>query len=147
MEKLPDPVQYAIPAFVALIIIEMIWAKRRAPEKYEPKDTLNSLLFGFGSTVAGALFGAVMIGVAYSAYALRPETIPWTWWAWGLCFILDDLAYYAFHRSAHRVRWFWASHVNHHSSQHYNLSTALRQSWTGFFAFGFIFRLCSYCSL
>jgi sterol desaturase/sphingolipid hydroxylase (fatty acid hydroxylase superfamily) len=141
MEKLPDPVQYAIPAFVALIIIEMIWAKRRAPEKYEPKDTLNSLLFGFGSTIAGALFGSLMIGIAYSAYALRPITIPWTWWAWGLCFILDDLAYYAFHRSAHRVRWFWASHVNHHSSQHYNLSTALRQTWTGFFAVGFIFRL------
>jgi sterol desaturase/sphingolipid hydroxylase (fatty acid hydroxylase superfamily) len=39
------------------------------------------------------------------------------------------------------VRWFWASHVIHHSSQHYNLSTALRQTWTGFFSLGFIFRL------
>src|SRR3546814_2660511 len=46
-----------------------------------------------------------------------------------------------FHRSAHRVRWFWASHVIHHSSQHYNLSTALRQTWTGFFSLSFIFRL------
>ena len=63
------------------------------------------------------------------------------WWAWILCFFLDDLAYYAFHRSAHRVRWFWASHVIHHSSQHYNLSTALRQTWTGFFSLTFLFRL------
>ena len=39
------------------------------------------------------------------------------------------------------MRWFWASHVNHHSSQHYNLSTALRQTWTGFIAVSFIFRL------
>ena len=46
-----------------------------------------------------------------------------------------------FHRTAHRVRWFWASHVIHHSSQHYNLTTALRQTWTGFFSFGFLFRL------
>jgi sterol desaturase/sphingolipid hydroxylase (fatty acid hydroxylase superfamily) len=46
-----------------------------------------------------------------------------------------------FHRTAHRVRWFWASHVNHHSSQHYNLSTALRQTWTGFIAGSFAFRL------
>lgn len=46
-----------------------------------------------------------------------------------------------FHRSAHRMRWFWASHVVHHSSRHYNLSTALRQSWTGFLAPGFLFRL------
>src|SRR5690606_32853211 len=42
---------------------------------------------------------------------------------------------------AHRVRWFWAAHVNHHSSQHYNLSTALRQTWTGFIALSFVFRL------
>ena len=55
--------------------------------------------------------------------------------------MLDDLAYYWFHRTAHRVRWFWASHVNHHSSQHYNLSTALRQTWTGSIALGFVFRL------
>ncbi len=53
----------------------------------------------------------------------------------------DDLAYYWLHRTGHRVRWFWASHVNHHSSQHYNLSTALRQTWTGFFTLSFAFRL------
>jgi len=76
-------------------------------------------------------------------YRLFDIGIAWKqwWWAWILCFVLDDLAYYAFHRSAHRVRWFWASHVIHHSSQHYNLSTALRQTWTGFFSLGFIFRL------
>jgi sterol desaturase/sphingolipid hydroxylase (fatty acid hydroxylase superfamily) len=51
-----------------------------------------------------------------------------------LCFVLDDFAYYWAHRSGHRVRWFWASHLNHHTSQHYNLSTALRQTWTGFIA-------------
>lgn len=54
---------------------------------------------------------------------------------------LDDLAYYWFHRTAHRVRWFWASHVVHHSSQHYNLSTPLRQTWTGFLSLAFLFRL------
>ena len=138
---LPNPVDYAVPAFIGLIVIEMIWAKLRAPEKYEPRDTLTSLAFGLGSSVAGLLVGGMAIGVAFATYQFRIITIPWTWWAWGLCFILDDLAYYAFHRSAHRVRWFWASHVNHHSSQHYNLSTALRQSWTSFFALGFIFRM------
>lgn len=138
---LPNPVDYAVPAFVLLIGIEMIWAKRRAPEKYEPKDTLTSLAFGFGSTVVGALVGGLVLALSFKVYEIRLTTIPFTWWAWIVCFVLDDLAYYAFHRSAHRVRWFWASHVNHHSSQHYNLSTALRQTWTGFFALGFIFRL------
>ena len=82
-----------------------------------------------------------VIAVSLWAYDFRLMTIPFAWWAWILCFFIDDLAYYAFHRSAHRVRWFWASHVNHHSSQHYNLSTALRQTWTGFFAISFIFRV------
>lgn len=138
---LPDPVDYAVPGFILLIIIEMVWARYRAPEKYEPKDTLMSLAFGFGSSVAGVLTGAFVVAAFFWAYQFRITSIPFVWWAWIVCFLLDDLAYYAFHRTAHRSRWFWASHVNHHSSQHYNLSTALRQTWTGFFAGVFIFRL------
>ena len=139
--ELFNPVDYAVPAFVVLVIIEMLWARKRAPEKYEPRDTLTSLALGTGSTVAGALFGTTMLAVALWGYEYRITTIPWTWWAWIACFVLDDFFYYVFHRSAHRVRWFWAAHVNHHSSQHYNLSTALRQTWTGFFALTFLFRL------
>jgi len=102
-------------------------------------------MLGTVSQVAGALVGAAVIGMAVWVYQYRLFDIgiafkQW-WWAWILCFFLDDLAYYAFHRSAHRVRWFWASHVIHHSSQHYNLSTALRQTWTGFFSLTFLFRL------
>jgi sterol desaturase/sphingolipid hydroxylase (fatty acid hydroxylase superfamily) len=141
MDKFSDPVDYAVPVFVLLIIVEMIWAKRNAPHSYEPKDTLNSLLFGFGSSVAGVVFGAASIALFATAAQHQVINIPFAWWAWALCFVLDDLAYYVFHRAAHRVRWFWAAHVNHHSSQHYNLSTALRQTWTGFLAINFIFRL------
>ena len=51
--------------------------------------------------------------------------------AWVVLFVLDDFTYYWFHRISHECRFWWAAHVNHHSSQHYNLSTAARQSWTG----------------
>ena len=139
--KLPNPIDFAVPVFVLLILIEIMWAKRNAPEKYEPRDTLTSLAFGVGSTAAGALTAGLVVTLFYGAYQYRLFDIGWMWWAWIICFVVDDLAYYLFHRSAHQVRWFWASHVNHHSSQHYNLSTALRQSWTGFIALGFIFRL------
>lgn len=141
MPNLPPIIDWAVPGFVLLIVIEIAWARRRAPAAYEPRDTLSSLGFGLGSTVAGALTASLVLGLLLWLYQFRLFTIPWSWWAWALCFILDDLAYYVFHRSAHRVRWFWASHVNHHSSQHYNLSTALRQTWTGFIAVSFIFRL------
>ena len=141
MPELFSPIDYAVPAFIILIVAEMLWARRRAPEKYEPRDTLTSLALGTGSTVAGALSGALVFSLAMWIYENRVFEIGWVWWAWPLCFVLDDLAYYWAHRSGHRVRWFWASHVNHHSSQHYNLSTALRQTWTGFIALGFIFRI------
>jgi sterol desaturase/sphingolipid hydroxylase (fatty acid hydroxylase superfamily) len=138
---LPNPVDYAIPAFIALILVELWWAKRRAPHAYEPRDTLTSLALGTGSTVAGALVGGMVVALAVWLHQFALFDIGWVWWAWPLCFLLDDLAYYWFHRTAHRVRWFWASHVIHHSSQHYNLSTALRQTWTGFFSLAFLFRL------
>lgn len=136
-----NPVSYAVPGFVLLVLLEMLWAWRKSPDSYEPSDTLTSLAMGLGSTIAG-LLTAGLVGSAFAAaYQYRLFEIGWVWWAWAACFILDDLAYYWFHRTAHRVRWFWASHVNHHSSQHYNLSTALRQTWTGTIAFSFIFRL------
>lgn len=144
---MPDfsPTQYAVPLFVVAIVAEMLWAWRRNPHAYEPMDTLVSLAFGLGSTVAGALFGGFAAFVFLEAYQYRlfdmgPEW--WSiWWAWPLCFLLDDLKYYWVHRAGHRIRWMWAAHVNHHSSQHYNLSTALRQSWTGAFTFGLLFAL------
>lgn len=145
MNNLPNPVDYAVPVFILLIIIEMFIALRRDRSRYSVQDTMNSLMLGVGSQIAGALTGAAVVAMAVWLYQFRLFDIGigfrnW-WWAWILCFFLDDLAYYVFHRSAHRVRLFWASHVVHHSSQHYNLSTALRQTWTGFFSLTFLFRM------
>ncbi|HTN15568.1 MAG TPA: sterol desaturase family protein [Sphingomonadaceae bacterium] len=136
-----DPVNYAVPAFILLVLAEMIWARWRHPQAYEPRDTAVSLAFGLGSTVAGALTASLVLAMLVKLHEYRLFDIGWQWWAWPLCFVLDDLAYYWSHRFGHRIRWFWASHVNHHSSQHYNLSTALRQTWTGFIAISFVFRL------
>jgi len=139
--SLPDPVDYAIPGFIALVLAEMLVARAKNRRRYCPKDTLTSLMLGFGSGIAGILTAGAVFALATWTHQYRLFDIGYIWWAWPLCFVLDDLAYYAFHRSAHRVRWFWASHVIHHSSQHYNLSTALRQTWTGFFSLAFLFRL------
>ncbi|MGB7406286.1 MAG: sterol desaturase family protein, partial [Pacificimonas sp.] len=140
---LPDPVQLAIPAFVALIVAELVWVrvKGRRAGHYEWRDTATSLLMGLGSTVSGVLFGGFLVAIALFAAQYRVVDLGWAWWVWILCILADDLAYYAFHRAAHRVRWFWASHVVHHSSQHYNLSTALRQTWTGTISLTFLFSL------
>ena len=139
--RLPDPVLLAIPGFVLLIAVEMVIARARDPMRYCPRDTFTSMALGLGSTIAGALAGGLVFAIATWFWQFRLFTIGWGWYWFVLAFVLDDLAYYVFHRSAHRVRWFWASHVVHHSSQHYNLSTALRQTWTGFLSLAFLFRL------
>ena len=67
---------------------------------------------------------------------------PHKWWTWVILFFADDLAFYWYHRTSHVVRVFWASHVVHHSSEHYNLSTALRQPWVPMTALPFWLPLC-----
>ena len=78
----------------------------------------------------GRVAGFAAVAVYAALYELTPLRLdPGDWWVWPLLFFADDLAYYWFHRVSHESRLFWASHVVHHSSQHYNLSTALRQTW------------------
>jgi sterol desaturase/sphingolipid hydroxylase (fatty acid hydroxylase superfamily) len=137
----PDPVQMAVPVFIVSMIVEMFMIRAGARGDYDWRDTGTSLAMGFGNTFAAVLFGASIVGLGVWLSQFRIIDIPATWWSLALCFVGEDFFYYWFHRSAHRVRWFWASHVIHHSSQHYNLSTALRQTWTGFFSLSFAFRL------
>jgi sterol desaturase/sphingolipid hydroxylase (fatty acid hydroxylase superfamily) len=130
---------YAAPFFVLMMGLEILAFRREAQEHadeqaaligYEAKDTRTSLTMGIGSVVVNAFWHLVLIAVWAAAYELTPLRVPSDlWWAWVLLFFADDAAYYWFHRVSHVVRVFWASHVVHHSSQHYNLSTALRQTW------------------
>jgi sterol desaturase/sphingolipid hydroxylase (fatty acid hydroxylase superfamily) len=129
---LPNAVTLATPIFVALVVLEAILTRRgRIKGSYETRDTATSLIMGFGSLIGGLLFAWIGIDAIVFAYRFRLFEIGFVWWAFPLAFVLDDLAYYWVHRIGHRSRWFWASHVVHHSSQHFNLSTALRQTWTG----------------
>jgi sterol desaturase/sphingolipid hydroxylase (fatty acid hydroxylase superfamily) len=141
MPQLPDPVLYAIPAFLGLILIELWAVHAGARGRYEAKDAFASLAMGVGNMLTGILAAGLVVSAALWVFEHRLFELKYVWWLWPLCFVLDDFFYYIFHRCAHRCRWFWASHVIHHSSQHYNLTTALRQTWTGNASFSFIFRL------
>jgi sterol desaturase/sphingolipid hydroxylase (fatty acid hydroxylase superfamily) len=109
-------------------------------ELYEWRDTAASLTMGIGNVVIGLLTKGLAFGVFALAYQLAPWHLGFSWWAWLLAFVADDFTYYWYHRTSHTCRLFWASHVVHHSSQKYNLGTALRQTWTGGFT-SFIFWL------
>jgi len=129
MPQLPDPILFAIPAFVILVIIEMIYGRMTGKARYEPRDTGASLAMGLGNTVSSVLIGGIILLWYNFVEPFALFDIGWAWYWFVLCFVLDDFVYYWSHRFAHTVRWWWADHVVHHSSQHYNLSTALRQPW------------------
>jgi len=98
---------------------------------FKREDTHTSLIMGIGSIVGAMVMGTLGGSLLLWAWEHRIATIGFAWWAFVLCFVLDDLRFYWGHRISHRSRWFWAAHVVHHSSEYYNLSTALRQPWTG----------------
>jgi sterol desaturase/sphingolipid hydroxylase (fatty acid hydroxylase superfamily) len=139
--EIPPIITYAVPLFVLLIVIELIAVRVTKRGRYQAMDSAASLSMGLGNRVVGILFGGLAVGAYFWVYQFRLFDLGWTWPVMVACFFAEDLAYYWMHRISHERRWFWASHVVHHSSQHYNLTTALRQTWTGTLGLSFIFWL------
>lgn len=133
-----DITNYAIPLFILTLFIEIGLSIRGNRIRYSPKDTVASLSMGIGSIAIGLFTKGAIWAVFMVIYQFRIYDMPINWWGLTLLVLADDVSYYWFHRISHRVRYFWASHIVHHSSTHYNLSTALRQSWTGDLSGGFL---------
>jgi alkylglycerol monooxygenase len=140
---------FATPVFLLLIGLEFFWSRRAnarvAGEKaYRLNDAINSISLGILSQVSGVLTKALSVGIytlVFGAVAIYPDLEFWkTWYGLLLALVFYDLCYYWLHRAGHVVALFWAAHVVHHQSQHYNLSTALRQTSSGAF-FGWIFYI------
>jgi sterol desaturase/sphingolipid hydroxylase (fatty acid hydroxylase superfamily) len=151
-EPLRDPVALAIPFFVVLLAIEWTAARvlerhedgpadsneiigdtadRPAPGAYRSADARASISMGLVSIATMTLWkGLALLGYA----ALFAYVAPWhlsadDWYTWVIALVGVDLLFYAYHRTAHRVRVIWATHQAHHSSEYFNFSTALRQKW------------------
>ncbi len=137
---MPNIIHYAIPGFILLMIVESTVSAIQDTQLYEVKDTAASLAMGIGNVFIKLFLKVPIFSVYFWVYEYRVFEIGSGWVIWIALFFLEDLTYYIFHRVSHECRFFWASHVNHHSSQKYNLSTALRQTWTGTMT-GFVFWL------
>ena len=136
---------FAFPVFLLLIALEIWWDRRQvrlatasgrdAKSSYGLSDTLSSLSLGLMSQVTGVLgkfIGLAAYAAVFGYVALWPQADLWNhWYGWCLALVLYDFCYYWLHRAGHEVAVFWAAHAVHHQSQHYNLSTALRQTSSG----------------
>jgi sterol desaturase/sphingolipid hydroxylase (fatty acid hydroxylase superfamily) len=132
----------ATPFFLLLIALELIWGHRRGRNTYRWNDALNSISLGIMSQVSGVFGRMLRIGIyavvfgSVSLWTLDAQQ-PWVWMA---ALVAYDCCYYWNHRLGHTCALFWASHVVHHQSEDYNLSTALRQTSSGFLT-GWVFYL------
>ena len=140
-----NPLIYGVPCFLGLILVELTYSKSHDEGKhlYEWKDLGSSFVMGLGSAILSPLaktISAILIfNVVYEIFnpfvdGVRTNIMGWdsfgyAWYFWLLCMLADDLSYYWFHRENHMVRFLWAAHIVHHSSDNFNLGTAIRNGW------------------
>jgi sterol desaturase/sphingolipid hydroxylase (fatty acid hydroxylase superfamily) len=124
----------ATPVFLGLIGAEVLIGRWRGRNSYRLPDAMASIGLGIVSQLVAAGTRVFAIGIYSLAYAhLALWQLPTdAWWVWLAALLAYDLCYYAYHRFGHRVALGWAAHAVHHQSEDYNLSTALRQTGTGF---------------
>jgi sterol desaturase/sphingolipid hydroxylase (fatty acid hydroxylase superfamily) len=134
---------YAIPFFLVTVLLESYVSYKQKRKLVEAKDSLTSISLGIGNLIIGVLTKAIGFGsflFVYDNFKLYEFAFDW-WPIWVFTFIAEDFTFYWMHRLSHEIRYFWASHMVHHSSPNYNLAAALRQTWTSNISGMFIFYL------
>ncbi len=139
-----NPLVYGVPCFIAFILLELTYSKTHGDDDlYEWKDLFASGAMGIGSAIIGPLFKVIFAIVLFTATFefFNPEvdgirtnllgykSFGYAWWVFLLCQLADDFTYYWFHRANHEIRVLWAAHIVHHSSDNFNLGTAVRNGW------------------
>ena len=138
-------VLYAIPFFIVAMVVELLYGLAVRRNTYRLNDSVSSLFLG----VLSQARRFVTLGVGGYVYYLVTEyfSLPLMdaghWFTWVLAMVLYDFCYYWLHRLGHERTILWAAHIAHHQSEEYNLTTALRQTSTGFLL-GWIFYIPMY---
>ena len=138
-------IYYAVPFFIISILLELVYGLLRGRNTYRLNDSVGSLFLGTLSQARRF----VTLGVGGYVYYLITQYFSLAlmdvghWFTWVLAFVLYDFCYYWLHRLGHERTILWAAHVAHHQSEDYNLSTALRQTSTGFLL-GWVFYIPMY---
>lgn len=138
-------VLYAIPFFIVAMVVELAYGLAVHRNTYRLNDSVSSLFLG----VLSQARRFVTLGVGGYVYYLITEyfSLPLMdaghWFTWVLAMVLYDFCYYWLHRLGHERTILWAAHIAHHQSEEYNLTTALRQTSTGFLL-GWIFYIPMY---
>lgn len=121
---------YAGPLIVVSVLAEWLVSIYKKRDYYDKHDFTIALAIGAGNAAIGIATKAAMFYIAMVIYNSVPWAMPRVWWGFAVCFVAVDLCRYWAHRVSHEQRFWWATHVTHHSSNKMNLTIAFRTSWT-----------------
>lgn len=128
-QNAPNLIVWAVPAMVLFSALEMYISYRQDRKYYEKKETIGSILVGLGNLVVSGGIKVVMLYAVVWLYNLVPWRMELNWWTFIPCYVIYDMCSYWAHRISHEQRFWWATHVVHHSGENYNLAVSFRLSW------------------
>lgn len=128
-ENAPNLIVWAVPFMVLFAALEIIISYLQDRKYYEKKETIGSVLVGIGNLVVSAGMKVVFLYLVVWIYNILPWRMTLNWWTLIPCYVIYDLCSYWAHRISHEQRFWWATHVAHHSGEHYNLTVSFRLSW------------------
>ncbi|MCB0524031.1 MAG: sterol desaturase family protein [Lewinellaceae bacterium] len=130
MESLKEQLLLLIstPLYIGVILLEMVFSHYKHRKAYTLWDTLTNLYLMILNSGIDLLFRAVYVVIFQILYQYRVLEIQSPFWYWFWLVVGMDFLYYWLHRVDHFCRFFWAVHVTHHSSNHFNLTVGFRSS-------------------
>jgi sterol desaturase/sphingolipid hydroxylase (fatty acid hydroxylase superfamily) len=128
-EKAPDIIVWAAPVMFFFVILEWYISYRQNRQLYDKKETFGSICVGVGNVIINLALKLVLFTIIIWAYNLVPWRMYFEWWTIFPCYIIFDFFSYWAHRISHQQRFWWATHVVHHSGENYNLTVSFRLSW------------------
>jgi sterol desaturase/sphingolipid hydroxylase (fatty acid hydroxylase superfamily) len=125
----PNIIIWAAPVMFFFVLLEWYLSSREHKNLYEKKDTMGSIFVGIGNVIINLFLKIGFFYLLILFYNLIPWRMPLNWWTFIPCYIIFDFCSYWAHRISHSQRFWWATHVVHHSSENYNLTVSFRLSW------------------
>lgn len=128
-DKAPNIIVWAAPAMFFFVLLEWYISGRQHKELYEKRETIGSICVGVGNVLINLALKLGLFYIIVYIYNALPWRMELQWWTFIPCYIIFDLCSYWAHRISHQQRFWWATHVVHHSAEHYNLTVSFRLSW------------------
>ncbi len=125
----PEIIVWAAPFMFFFVLLEWYISKKQNKELYKKTETIGSVLVGIGNVIIAFAIKSFLLFIVIWVYNLVPWRMHFSWWLFLPCYIIFDFCSYWAHRISHQQRIWWATHIVHHTGEHYNLSVSFRLSW------------------